>query len=131
MVSIHAPAWGATNVPSIRHAVRCCFNPRTRMGCDPGMVRGGGGRRCFNPRTRMGCDVLLSYSCTQYLRFQSTHPHGVRPAKTADFFGVTKFQSTHPHGVRPAKTADFFGVTKFQSTHPHGVRRHDRCVCVG
>ena len=38
-VSIHAPAWGATHfVLSISHAV-LCFNPRTRVGCDPCRMR--------------------------------------------------------------------------------------------
>ena len=40
-VSIHAPAWGATNAPAcgLHHPV--CFNPRTRVGCDhPGFTWG-------------------------------------------------------------------------------------------
>ena len=55
-VSIHAPAWGATQcAPSIVTHLR--FNPRTRMGCDQ---KYGGGKTQFdgfNPRTRMGCDI--------------------------------------------------------------------------
>ena len=35
LVSIHAPAWGATR-PACRHRHRVAsFNPRTRVGCDP------------------------------------------------------------------------------------------------
>ena len=34
LVSIHAPAWGATG-PDIPHFLQwTCFNPRTRVGCD-------------------------------------------------------------------------------------------------
>ena len=79
VVSIHAPAWGATASRIHRSARACCFNPRTRVGCDllpaPGHVAhaavsihapawgatvppssGQGWRACFNPRTRVGCD---------------------------------------------------------------------------
>ena len=33
-ISIHAPAWGATGSAALITAVRAHFNPRTRMGCD-------------------------------------------------------------------------------------------------
>ena len=78
------------------------------------------------------------------LRFQSTHPHGVRqqnrmfikyqyyvsihaPTRGAtllfsnqDFQNL--FQSTHPHGVRPGLNCIAHFIRQFQSTHPHGVR---------
>ena len=34
LVSIHAPAWGATWTPTTSTASSVCFNPRTRVGCD-------------------------------------------------------------------------------------------------
>ena len=55
-VSIHAPAWGATDRPELRLSWFRCFNPRTRVGCDP--YEGKDGRF--------------------YWSFQSTHPRGVR-----------------------------------------------------
>ena len=78
-VSIHAPAWGATERWSFWTLAQPGFNPRTRVGCDKAKVRTGPwakmfqsthprgvrplpnglpGRRsrCFNPRTRVGCD---------------------------------------------------------------------------
>ena len=80
LVSIHAPAWGATCPRLQAHLCRICFNPRTRMGCDtlPSVIVTGspsfqsthphGVRQHsagylrqdvrFNPRTRMGCDAL-------------------------------------------------------------------------
>ena len=57
-VSIHAPARGATSSLHLL-SVAICFNPRTRTGCDQG-----------------------SSSVVQAIQFQSTHPHGVRPATT-------------------------------------------------
>ena len=55
-VSIHAPAWGATGRFLLVGAIKCCFNPRARMGRD---VEGKHLHRkigCFNPRARMGRD---------------------------------------------------------------------------
>ena len=80
VVSIHAPAWGATsslsripsNVAGVQSTHPCgvrqgeCrflntpltgFNPRTRVGCDKLGASLVSVRFCFNPRTRMGCDA--------------------------------------------------------------------------
>ena len=56
------------------------------------------------------------------MRFQSTHPRGVRP-----LFGLQKpvyavFQSTHPRGVRREQYFRLGSSGVFQSTHPRGVR---------
>ena len=83
MVSIHAPAWGATCQGKNYTSTTACFNPRTRVGCDlpdapasepeekfqsthPRGVRRQGrstpsSNACFNPRTRVGCDAGLEY----------------------------------------------------------------------
>ena len=100
VISIHAPAWGATQ--ALRRL-------RT-LPVD------------FNPRTRMGCDLVRDLSAPARSQFQSTHPHGVRHGY--DFFDQLedKFQSTHPHGVRPFVLVTPKQVQLFQSTHPHGVR---------
>ena len=55
-------------------------------------------------------------------KFQSTHPHGVRPNKSVRVKHVSLFQSTHPHGVRRIGNITIPKIVKFQSTHPHGVR---------
>ncbi len=122
------------------------FNPRTRMGCDPiKAAEYSPPVRYFNPRTRMGCDTDLFNLSSVYLRFQSTHPHGVRLVSGLDcrfqkdfnprtrmgcdvILAITwglfiKFQSTHPHGVRREQRIRFLPQVLFQSTHPHGVRR--------
>ena len=49
----------------------------------------------------MGCDVHAGASLQKVGRFQSTHPHGVRPMPVPTFARLWMFQSTHPHGVRP------------------------------
>jgi len=36
LVSIHAPAWGATKTRSFYYSFLNCFNPRARVGRDSG-----------------------------------------------------------------------------------------------
>ena len=79
LVSIHAPARGATQPPFLPIMPTPCFNPRTRTGCD-----------------------LYAYGLAAYEYMVSIHA----PARGATrqllyFMGwSSKFQSTHPHGVR-------------------------------
>ena len=56
LVSIHAPAWGATG-----------------GRCSPVLAP-----HCFNPRTRVGCDEKGFVVFKHRNWFQSTHPRGVR-----------------------------------------------------
>ena len=53
MVSIHAPAKGATADSRLMTAL-LCFNPRTREGCDSEKVYDIRLPESFNPRTRKG-----------------------------------------------------------------------------
>ena len=122
-VSIHAPLRGATSLILSVDATLPGFNPRTPAGCDPGAagessllgrvsihapLRGatpgasgiGGECRSFNPRTPAGCDPRGSTSASLSLRFQSTHPCGVRHARVILNGDLLQFQSTHPCGVR-------------------------------
>mgnify|MGYP007060735816 CR=1 FL=1 len=55
IVSIHAPAWGATRSIYV-YLYLSCFNPRARVGRDP---------------------LLMRYYLT--IVFQSTRPRGARP----------------------------------------------------
>ena len=79
IVSIHAPAWGATRnkwkcnaglwfQPTLPHGERrknclrrctrnVCFNPRSRMGSDMSSCQVLTHLECFNPRSRMGSDI--------------------------------------------------------------------------
>ena len=100
LVSIHAPAWGATRCRSPASSNWPSFNPRARMGRDTGAQLNG---------------MWPSL-------FQSTRPHGARPPGRpsggeddqvsihAPAWGATEpprpvrrpavFQSTRPHGAR-------------------------------
>ena len=56
-VSIHAPAWGATIIMASKIIVPSCFNPRARMGRDASCVSFFCSAMGFNPRARMGRDA--------------------------------------------------------------------------
>ena len=58
----------------------------------------------------------------QEIKFQSTHPRGVRQFRERAITGCTSFQSTHPRGVRLVNLSESEIWRKFQSTHPRGVR---------
>ena len=101
MISIHAPAWGATawRRNSVPNALKFqSTHPRgVRLAS---LVRNLAGHRIsihapawgatrpsdwlphrlhnFNPRTRVGCDLTKVGDAGAALGFQSTHPRGVR-----------------------------------------------------
>ena len=147
-VSIHAPAWGATSVcTTARPRPPGCFNPRTRVGCDPRVTRVACSvrrsfnprtrvgcdlqravlhdiiRGCFNPRTRVGCDIAASSVPLPGAQFQSTHPRGVRH-RFPDRSGGGRPVSIHAPawGATRSWTARASRSRMFQSTHPRGVR---------
>jgi len=68
-ISIHAPAWGATQMQKNEKLDEEHFNPRTRMGCDTACPTSIPAIRHFNPRTRMGCDVPPCLICCGYQYF--------------------------------------------------------------
>ena len=102
-ISIHAPAWGATNIIYSVATVIADFNPRSRMGSD---------------RPRL---TSLSFATL----FQSTLPHGERPAQVAiDDMDVHISIHAPAWGATNSMLADPENQ-KFQSTLPHGERRNN------
>ncbi len=83
-VSIHAPAWGATQYRMDLSQSLSSFNPRTRVGCDCEQVATRAQDDGFNPRTRVGCDTSTHHPAADSVRFQSTHPRGVRRQRGKD-----------------------------------------------
>ncbi len=129
----------------------CCFNPRTRAGCDRFMAAVTVSQYCFNPRTRAGCDDVYLYNrsliyvsihapargatAARVWRslgnlFQSTHPRGVRLQLIHKDNNFHLFQSTHPRGVRPMELIQTLLGHQFQSTHPRGVRPSASQLCL-
>ena len=62
LVSIHAPAGGATAIALAGDALRICFNPRARGGRDIGSAPSQCCYWRFNPRARGGRDYDI-YGC--------------------------------------------------------------------
>ena len=100
IISIHAPAWGATQLGEL----------------DDASLQ-------FQSTHPHGVRHFHVYSVYNGIQFQSTHPHGVRHRSVAFQHCSKKFQSTHPHGVRLTARPGLRRHLIFQSTHPHGVRR--------
>ena len=101
MVSIHAPARGAT----------CRFNPyRSAIFVSIHAPARGATllrdlkailRERFNPRAREGRDARLALSSACACVFQSTRPRGARRGLTVANYAYVEFQSTRPRGARP------------------------------
>ena len=73
LVSIHAPAKGATLWQHCQQRHRRNFNPRSREGSDPGLCAWSGCSVYFNPRSREGSDAPPRQVGAP-IRFQSTLP---------------------------------------------------------
>ena|GEM_PF-1674039 len=54
------------------------FNPRTPTGCDSPLTHVVVDNIHFNPRTPTGCDLASCDNKAYRIRFQSTHPYGMR-----------------------------------------------------
>ena len=124
LVSIHAPARGATRRTLTQPVRPSCFNPRARAGrdlasfCFVGSSQGFQSTRPRGARRLAWLDLVsadlvsihapargaTSLSPLPALRrkFQSTRPRGARPAWGYTVGSYVKFQSTRPRGARPA-----------------------------
>ncbi len=103
VVSIHAPAWGATFLQFNNLIIKHVSIHAPAWGA-----------------TFMGQQIVLGI-----FQFQSTRPHGARPINAWSKKWYDKFQSTRPHGARPPVSSHGCSVIQFQSTRPHGARRTD------
>ena len=61
---------------------------------------------------------------SDFVKFQFTHPGGVRHAIAKELARQAKFQFTHPGGVRLDRTIADTIESMFQFTHPGGVRQY-------
>ena len=144
-VSIHAPTRGATNGKGRAYGSIPCFNPRTHTGCDWNRILPyKAGDVSIHAPTRGATGVQRGGKW--HGRFQSTHPHGVRPdfrerlknqrdvSIHAPTRGATRSNSgldTRQFCFNPRThtgcDTSHLDVSKhhiwFQSTHPHGVRQ--------
>ena len=146
IISIHAPARGATCPQTpIDQEIRN-FNPRSREGSDQESSSGCYIFLHFNPRSREGSDVLFAdiadraeisihapargatVNCGGFvvsmMLFQSTLPRGERLLMPAEYRLTLAFQSTLPRGERRPLVHATIIAHLFQSTLPRG-ERHD------
>ena len=77
-VSIHAPAWGATYRRLTTIPFQDWFQSTHPRGVRRPAAAGIWPGESFNPRTRVGCDAATRASNSAASWFQSTHPRGVR-----------------------------------------------------
>ncbi len=133
IVSIHAPAWGATITDTVLTLSVIQFQSTHPRGVRRNLCKTSWPNRSFNPRTRVGCDSensgdVLAASCV------SIHAPawGATSRCAAWVLEIDEFQSTHPRGVRRLSShSDFSASREFQSTHPRGVRPntiYDNCI---
>ena len=150
MISIHAPAQGATihsqGTPqkdgafqsTLPHRERrwldwqsWCrppnyFNPRSRTGSDWQQPEQWPSRQNdFNPRSRTGSDGMEDDVQCKKVKFQSTLPHRERPAGL-EFGGVDGYFNPRSRtGSDATQRVDDREYWEFQSTLPHRERPGD------
>ena len=100
VVSIHAPARGATSKARDMCKATLSFNPRAREGRDWYCARYPSCVGCFNPRAREGRDEMTSTDLSKSVLFQSTRPRGARQTGWRGSHCIGRFQSTRPRGAR-------------------------------
>ena len=146
VVSIHAPAWGATDLTikeqmmahwfqsTHPHGVRLDLYGRNLISENVSIHAPAWGATLacvtvrlsplgFNPRTRMGCDFVC-FGCRDISDSFNPRTRMGCDLLHPSFLGdCLLFQSTHPHGVRQKPGKPNTVCKQFQSTHPHGVRR--------
>ncbi len=133
LVSIHAPAWGATGKPLTRGEVGCCFNPRARVGRDHLMPCRRTIRQSFNPRARVGRDryvfttpdLLCSFNPRARVgrdHYPSALAWITRVSIHAPAWGATDF--CHSSAALPAVSihAPAWGATAHRISTPHAVQ---------
>ena len=147
LVSIHAPAWGATKQKIRLFEKNKSFNPRARMGRDKGFLAGGfkgitfqstrphGARRILQIRCKETVNVSIhapAWGATKISPLKmptrtSFNPRA-RMGRDLDLSGVSSppsIVSIHAPawGATLQSPPDVIKRYEFQSTRPHGARR--------
>ena len=134
---------GATGIQTAGREMHEGFNPRFRTGSDLSGLYLSIGISRFNPRSRTGSDVvsivpedmtrvsihapargatLSAYASATGVTFQSTLPHGERPAPVSVVSWYINFNPRSRTGSDLPREADRGRPMGFQSTLPHGER---------
>ncbi len=121
-ISTHAPAWGATRSKYPASAILFYFNPRPRVGGDPGKAGRTNITMSFQPTPPRGGRRSVK-NHRQKPSYISTHA----PAWGATTFHCFSpihvlFQPTPPRGGRPTALSSLHLYRPFQPTPPRGGR---------
>ena len=123
VVSIHAPARGATGIDAISKALVALFQftrPRgARLAIKNNQIRAGWG---FNSRAREGRDRAFFKMFAWMSLFQFTRPRGARLAADDRQDLAGEFQFTRPRGARRGRFSTRPPIKGFQFTRPRGAR---------
>ena len=144
IISIHAPAKGATRARCFLHAltkfqstlprrerlvsdglvtIETDFNPRSREGSDGAipcvMIR----RIYFNPRSREGSDSMAKCGTLAGKVFQSTLPRRERPPRARYRRQRCDFNPRSREGSDQREDGNYAAIEVFQSTLPRRERR--------
>ena len=100
LISIHAPAKGATLRGCMAEKKDADFNPRSREGSDDNKNYLREGTEYFNPRSREGSDTIPRPRRRIQKIFQSTLPRRERLMVHEALLTLVGFQSTLPRRER-------------------------------
>ena len=114
-VSIHAPAWGATRKRRAAERPALGFNSRSRMGSDTKQAQAVGVTERFNSRSRMGSDVGVWPCLSSISQFQFTLPHGERLQRHAPNIPIAGFNSRSRMGSDLVASVPERGKMSFNS----------------
>ena len=122
VISIHAPQWGATYGRGQRRAGQGISIHAPQWGATEAFDK-------LTPELEISIHAPQWGATDRYvdaytgLRFQSTHPSGVRPWVIFVLWAAMYFNPRTPVGCDPFCLPPFLYQLSFQSTHPSGVRR--------
>ena len=122
IVSIHAPAWGATGAGRISRGRPRSFNPRARVGRDLVHRRRAQTGRVSIHAPAWGATFLHPAVADPYRGFNPRARVGRDATRQDSRECGSQFQSTRPRGARPPMNSFPTSHELFQSTRPRGAR---------
>ena len=121
-VSIHAPAWGATSMLRRMHRWSSSFQSTRPRGARLGGILMWTYAVRFNPRARVGRDLEQREKSTQLSCFNPRARVGRDTLMLTSCTSIGQFQSTRPRGARHVVHTRSIYSDGFQSTRPRGAR---------
>ena len=124
VVSIHAPAWGATRLARRARRSPFCFNPRTRVGCDCSWAAtsGLGGVSLHAPAWGAPSRARITHLASGQVSIHAPAWGATRRRRDRSRW-ISGFNPRTRVGCDVSDAAKAHYSTMFQSTHPRGVRR--------